>query len=145
MYQVDVNQLARLYSPQTGRGLENDLQFYKSSYRRQRGAGLGAIFGSIARRLLPFAQNILWPAAKKYVLPHAQMAAKNIAGDIMSGRNVKESIKERGSTALKSIGEQIKTQSGSGRSRKRKRVGKLATPYKRRKISKKIRHKPLFG
>ncbi|CAL8140266.1 unnamed protein product [Orchesella dallaii] len=143
MYQVDINQLARLYSPQSGRGLD-DLQFYKSSYRRQRGNGLGGIFGSIAKRLIPFAKNILWPAAKKYVLPHAQEAVKNIAGDIISGRNVKESIKERGSSAIKGIGDQIMTQSGSGRSRKRKRLVKL-TSYKKRKISKKRQLSPLFG
>jgi len=141
MYQVDVNQLARLYSPQTGRGLNDNLQFYKSTYRRQRGAGLGAIFGSIAKHLIPFAKNILWPAAQQYLMPRAQEAAKDIAKDILSGRSVRESIKERGSNALKSIGANIFRQSGSGRPRKRKRAQKLVSTQKKRKIAK----LPLFG
>lgn len=115
---MDVNDLARLYSPQTGRGADDGLSFYKSSYRRQRGAGLGSVLGAIARRLIPIAKNILWPAAKKYVLPHAAHAAKQIAGDVLTGRNVKESLKEHGKGALKEIGKEITSQSGSGRSKR---------------------------
>lgn len=118
MDQVGVNDLVRLYSPQIGRGLDDGLVYYKSSYRRQRGAGLGGILGTIARKLIPIAKNILWPAAKKYVLPHATQAAKHMAGDVLSGRNIKESVKERGINALKGIGEGIFTQSGSGRKRR---------------------------
>lgn len=136
MYQADVNQLVRLYNPQVGRGLDDGLVYYKSSYKRQRGAGLGSILGSIARRLIPIAKNILWPAAKKYVLPHAAKAAKQVAGDIISGRNVKESIKDHGKEALKGIGEQIINQSGSGRKRRRIKAKKRKLPQVRRKIKK---------
>jgi len=131
MYQVDVNELTRLYSPQTGRGADDSLAFYKSSYKRQRGAGLGSVLGAIARTLIPIARNILWPATKKYVLPHATEAAKHFAGDVLSGRNIKESLKEHGKEALKGIGTQITSQSGKGRgkrsnkSRKRKAVTKI--------------------
>ena len=138
MNSKDVTDFIRLYNPQVGRGLDDGLSFYKSSYRRQRGAGLGGILGTIARRLIPIAKNILWPAAKKYVLPHATEAAKNLATDVLSGRNVKESIKERASTALKKVGDQIINQSGSGRRRrsvkakKRKSVAKSSTKSKKR-------------
>lgn len=134
MYQLDVNELARLYNPQTGRGLDSGLSFYKSSYKRQRGAGLGAVLGSIARKLIPIAKNILWPAAKKYVLPHASIAAKQLASDVFSGRNVKESLKHRGSDALKGIGDSILTQSGSGRKRKRSISKKRKSTHKRQKL-----------
>lgn len=138
MYQVDVNQLVRLYNPQSGRGMDDGLVFYKSSYKRQRGAGLGSILGSLARGLIPIAKNILWPAAKKYVLPHAVTAAKSFAGDVLSGRNVKESIKERGKTALKGIGEQIVTQSGSGNRRrtksKKRKLSQVKRKFKKNKV-----------
>jgi len=143
MYQADVNQLVRLYNPQVGRGLDDGLVYYKSSYRRQRGAGLGSILGSIARRLIPIAQNILWPAAKKYVLPHAATAAKQVASDVLSGRNVKESIKDHGKQALKGIGEQIVNQSGSGRKRRRIKVRKRKLSQVKRK-SKKLKALTLF-
>ncbi len=119
MYHIDENTLMRLYNPQVGSGHDDGLTFYRSNYRRQRGAGLGSIFGSIARRLIPFARNFLLPAAKKYVLPHATEAVKNIADDIFSGKNVKQSLKEHGKTAIKGIGSNILSQSGSGRKRKR--------------------------
>jgi hypothetical protein len=119
MNSPDVNAMIRLYTPQVGSGHDDGLTFYRSNYRRQRGAGLGSIFGSIARRLIPFARNFLLPAAEKYVLPHAKEAVKNIAGDILSGKNVKQSFKEHGKTAIKGIGNKILSQSGSGRKRKR--------------------------
>lgn len=136
MYQADVNQLVRLYNPQVGRGLDDGLVYYKSSYKRQRGGGLGSILGTIARRLIPIARNILWPAAKKYVLPHAATAAKQVASDVLSGRNVKESIKDHGKQALKGIGEQIINQSGSGRKRRRIKLKKRKLPQVKRKTKK---------
>lgn len=140
MYHTNVNDFMRLYNPQTGRGAGDGLVFYKSSYKRQRGAGLGAVFGAIARRLIPIAKNILWPAAKKYVLPHASLAAKQLASDVLSGRNVKESIKHRGQDALKEIGDSIVAQSGSGRKRKRKSKKRktVVKKNKRVKLSKAI-------
>lgn len=139
MYQVNVNDLARLYSPQTGRGADSGLAFYKSSYKRQRGAGLGSVLGAIARTLIPIARNILWPAAKKYVLPHATEAARQVAGDVLSGRNVKESLKEHGKGALKGIGKQIISQSGKGRGRRSTKSRKRkATVKTRKRTSKKL-------
>ncbi len=140
MYHADVKDFIRLYSPQTGRGADDGLVFYKSSYKRQRGSGLGGVLGAIARRLIPIAKNILWPAAKKYVLPHASAAAKQLAGDVLSGRNVKESIKHRGRDALKGIGDTIVTQSGSGRKRKRKSKRRKPTA-KRTKKNKRVKRR----
>lgn len=143
MHSPDINAMIRLYTPQVGSGHDDGLTFYRSNYRRQRGSGLGSIFGSIARRLIPFARNFLLPAAQKYVLPHAKQAVKNIADDILSGKNVKQSLKEHGKTAIKGIGDKILSQSGSGRKRKRniskrrsskkiKRFHQKVTPLKER-------------
>jgi len=154
MYHVNVDQLARLYAPQTGRGA-NELAFYKSDYRRQRGNGLGSIFGAIARKLIPFAKSVLWPAAKKHILPHAISAATNLGEDILSGENVLKSVKKRGSTALREVGASAikgmrdqfsgQSQTGSGRRRKRKATRKLKRPAaKKRKVTKRkaVRRKP---
>lgn len=112
----------RLLSPQQGKGLDTDgLQFYKSSYRRQRGRGLGSFFGSLFRKLMPFAKNTVLPFVKTHVLPAAKKGASQLASDILSGRNVKESFKERGQETLKGIGDSLRDQSGSGLRRVRKR------------------------
>lgn len=134
MYQANVDQLIRLYSPQRGGGANDGLLYYKSNYRRQRGAGLGSIFGAIAKRLIPFAKNILWPATQKYVLPRAQEAIKGVTEDIFAGKNVAQSLKEHGKEAIKGIGSDVLTQSGSGRRRKRTR-SRAAIKRKRQSIS----------
>ena len=100
--------------------------YYKSNYRRQRGGGLGSILGAIARKLIPFSKQILWPAAKKYILPHAQTAAIDFAGDV-----IRESFKGHGKKAIKASVEQFKDQSGSASQRKRKRSQTLKKKKKR--------------
>jgi hypothetical protein len=111
----DFDALVKFFDPtvQHGKG-----DTYEPKYRRQRGYGIGSIFASIGRWLLPF--------AKKYVLPSAVEMAKNVASDVMnSGGNLKESLKdslkERGIQALKNTASNIMTQSGSGRRRRRTR------------------------
>jgi len=86
--------------------------FYRAAVRRQKGYGLGGIFGTIARHVLPF--------AKKYILPHAKKAVSDIAVDVFqNNRPIKESVKHRSFGALKSIGKHVLTgQSGQGRRRK---------------------------
>lgn len=124
-----VNELIRLYTrQQRGGGLDDNLLYYTSSYKRQRGAGLGSILGSLAKRLMPFAKQILWPAAKKYVLPHAKSAALALTDDILEGKNVGQSLKQRGVEAIKGATQQLRDQSGTGKRKKRTR----AKPYKRK-------------
>ena len=136
MYQANVDQLIRLYSPQRGGGANDGLLYYKSDYRRQRGAGLGSIFGAIAKRLIPFAKNFLWPATQKYVLPRAQEAIKGVTEDIFAGKNVAQSLKDHGKEAIKGIGSDVLNQSGSGRQRKRTR-SRVVAKRKRISVSKK--------
>lgn len=140
----DIKQLIRLYSPQSGEGLA-DLLFYRPSIRRQRGSGLGGILGAFARKILPFARNFLFPAAKQYVLPSAVEAVKNVASDVMSGKqSVGSSLKEHAKSAAKGIGTAIvKNQFGRGYStvRKRKATPKKSKSNKKRKINSKKRGK----
>jgi len=98
------------------------LKYYRSSVARQRGAGLGAIFGAVARHLIPFAKNFVLPITKKYIAPRAIEAIKNVGDDYLSGNvPIRASIKKNSINALKNVGKDIwYGQSGSGRKRKRK-------------------------
>jgi hypothetical protein len=99
-----------------------DGRVYFSGVRRQRGAGLGGIFGAVARHLIPF--------FKKFIMPHAASAVGAIASDIIQkkplsssikehGKRAFTSFKEQGKQALKRAGTEFLNQSGSGKRRKR--------------------------
>lgn len=124
----DMELFFRRLPTQRGSGMMNDGRMYFAGVRRMRGAGIGGIFGSIARKLLPFAQ--------KYILPQAMDVAKNVISDLGQGRNLRESLKENASAALKNVGKQYFNQSGSG-IRRRKKVRGKTKPVKRKKVSRK--------
>ena len=91
--------------------------FYRANLRRQKGYGLGGLFGTLARYVIPFAKNILWP--------HAKRALRDIAVDVVDDRvPFKQAIKSRSIGALKSVGRDIMNQTGRGRGRVRKRKKK---------------------
>ncbi len=118
------------WSPQAGYGLLPDGQVYFSGVRRQKGAGLGGVFGAIARRLLPF--------AKQFILPHAKTALQGLASDLTDPNTTfKESLKKHGVSALKHIGRDVLNQTGRGRRRVSKsgrRVGKIQKKKPKRKL-----------
>lgn len=62
---------------------------------RQRGKGLGGLLGSIAKTAFPI--------FKKFVLPHVKKGLISTAGDVIAGKNVKQSIKKRGKKTGKNI------------------------------------------
>jgi len=100
------------YYAQYGGGGFDDGRLYFSGVRRQRGSGLGGIFGTVARHLIPF--------FKRFILPHAASAVSSIASDIaLKKQPLSASIKEHGKQALKRAGSDILNQSGSGKRRKR--------------------------
>ena len=122
-----MNFYAPYYLNQVGTGLPGF-----QGIRFQRGHGFfGRIFSNT---LLPFFKQLL-PAVGKRVLP----SAMDLAQDIMSGANVKQSALNRLGEAGKNVADetldQIKSriQKGSGRKRKR-RVIKRVKPIKRKKI-----------
>lgn len=61
--------------------------------RRQRG---GSILGSLAKMAMPILGNI-----GKAALGQAVGFAKDVAGDLVQGRNIRESLKQRGLHRLK--------------------------------------------
>jgi len=114
----DMRKFYQQVSRQAGGAIFPDGRVYFAGVRRQRGSGLGGYFGSIARRLIPF--------AKKYILPHAAEAIRNIATDVSGGRNLTDSLRDNAMSAFKSAGRSYFGQTGSGVPRKQK------TPKKRK-------------
>jgi len=56
-------------------------------------------------KLLPFARSTLFPAAKKYILPHATAMAKNVALDVINSKqSFGNALKEHGLATLKNAG-----------------------------------------
>ena len=115
----------------------NGLQFYKSHFYRQKGKGIGSFFGNLFSRLLPFAKNVLLPAAKKHIMPHAAKMARDVATDVLiNDQPLRGSLKSHGIDALKNAGSSMLSQSGSGirriKTRKRKR-SKLSTTNRKKK------------
>ena len=73
----------------------------------------------------------MWPATKKYVLPHAKTAALGMTEDFIEGKNLRDSFRNRGADAIKSATQQLRDQSGSGHQKrnKQKRALKRKKPY----------------
>ena len=109
--------------------------------RTQAGHGLGNIFSSLGRVALPFVQSLMphFKSAAKYLGKKALDTGMNIVGDVISGRDIKESATERlkdtGRSVLADVGSRL--QSGRGR-KKRKLTSKKKQAKKRRKIEKTI-------
>ena len=76
------------FKPQYGGG------FFKGS-PHQRGRGLGDVLSNIARVALPI--------FKRHVLPHVGKTLLATAGDVVAGKNFKESVKKRSKKAGKNI------------------------------------------
>ena len=64
----------------------------------QRGGGLGSIFRSIFRAILPIAKT-----AGRAVGKRALQAGAEVASDLVAGRNLKETFKSRGKDAASDL------------------------------------------
>jgi hypothetical protein len=147
-------EFSEIYSPQFG----GALPAYKASYLRQKGAGIGGVFGAIARFLMPYVSKAL-----PIVAQHAKSAIRNIATDVVnSSQPFKVSLKSNAIGALKGIGKDLLDQSGSGLRRRRvkrkrpskavkkktkrrkKQVGRKRKPRKVPRKRKIIRKKSIF-
>lgn len=95
----------------------------------QRGYGLGSFFKSLARKALPLLQEGAKTAGKA-----ALKTGVNIAKDVLTGNNLKDSAKSRlrqsAQTMKQHTMDQITSQFGSGRSRQKKRL-KRVMPQKK--------------
>ena len=103
-----------------GGGLE-DINIFRSKRRYIQGGGLLSTFANLSKLLLP--------AIKRHVLPAAANFASGVVQDVSAGRNLKESIRQRGKKNLKEMGSKIL----SGRGLKRKRASVSSVVNKRAK------------
>jgi hypothetical protein len=97
---------------------------YFKGAARQRGYGLGGMFKSMFKYLIPLFRTHALPVIKKgaeIVGTEAVKAASNIATDTIKGRNIRDAFQEHSTSAIDNLSNQAqaKLQSGSGRKRKR--------------------------
>ena len=112
---------------QIGYGAQPGLLMFRPNVRRQHGYGLGAWFGRLWQRFVPF--------ARKVIIPHTADAIGNVAQDWIDGKSVKDSLKANAMGVLKGVGNEVLNQKGSGSKRVNKR--KRSTPHK--KLTKRIK------
>ena len=105
----------------TGHGL-SDISVFATKRRLRQGEGF-------IRNLLSTYGPKLIPLLKKYVLPATKNFAKNITTDVIQGKNLKNSLKERGKQSAKEVIRKVI----SGKGLKRKRMVKK----NRKKVSRK--------
>lgn len=104
------------YARQAGGGsLQNIGPIYSKARVKQRGRGIGSVFGSIYRFIKPLIAS-LSPALKSSALS----AASGIINDI-GNRPFKESLKSNSKNAVKTFLNAAQKQTGTGRSRKSKK------------------------
>lgn len=121
---------------------------YYSGQRIQRGHGIGNIFSSIFKVLKWFMPSIAGrvkstlPTVAKTVGKHALKTAVNMGTDLLAGKPVGESVRQRASEGFKNTIEELRpsavnsinrdaVQTGSGRRRLRRKVKKPAKRLKR--------------
>lgn len=101
---------------------------FHSGPRFQRGRGLGSLFSGLFRALRPlatmglkFGKKILTSDAAKSIgsaaLDMGKDVVKNVAVDLLEGKNIKESAAEQLNEVKSKLAETLR---GSGRKRKRK-------------------------
>ena len=92
---------------QTGHGMDG----FQGSIQYQRGHGLGSFFARLFRSILPVAKRV-GKSALKTVGKEALAMGANVAGDLVRGKHVGESLEEHGRNAagnlLKKAGKGIK-------------------------------------
>ena len=102
----------------------------------QRGAGLGSVFRSLFRAILPIAKT-----AGRAVGKRALKAGAEIASDLVSGRDLKSTLKERSSTATADLLNQAAAKMKGGK----KRSSIKGRPKKKKIIRKKRTVKTQLG
>lgn len=105
---------------------------------RQRGYGLGGMFKSMFRYILPLFKSHALPVIRRgaeAIGTEAVRAASNIATDAIKGEDIKQSFQHHANSAIENLSTQAKNrlQSGSGRKRLyRKRENSIKSPVKRK-------------
>ena len=134
-------------------GSIEDINIFRASKRHLHGSGFLDVFSKIGKFIMP--------AVKKYVVPAALDYSHGVMKDVAKGKNIRHSLKRRGTQSLKKVGSRIlhgkgvsKKQKPSKRVRKRKKnqhlkgtrgVKRKATTKHKNKPSKKRKHCDIFS
>ena len=132
-YVMDGKMYEHHYCSQAGHGLPVFI-----GGRNIRGGGLGSLFSGLARSLVPLVKS-----GGKALLKEGTRAGMQIAGDVLSGRQVGSAVKERAKQAGKRLIDRAFDQmrSPSSKHSGRKRIKSTASPRPRQKTSRTIRKK----
>jgi hypothetical protein len=112
-------------------------------YAYQNGAGLGGMFRKFASWVMPILRKHALPSLQsgvKAIGREALDSAADVAKDIISGRDFKETVNKRLGTAIESLKDKAE-QKLDGRGIKRKRNLKNLIILKKKKI---VNHKDIF-
>lgn len=129
-----------IYSPyQRGGAIGADGSiYYTPTITRQKGRGIGGIFGALARRVIPF--------LKKYVVPVAKQTLKNVAVDVLDNdKNVLDAVKQHGIKGLSTVASNVINQSGSGRRGTKRPASKKNFPNNKKKKPQVKRPRNIFN
>src|SRR5664279_1397244 len=110
----------------------------------QRGHWLGNMLGSLFRRILPFLKQNAIPLLQRGAAMALRTGAK-VVDDVHDGQTVKESLKERVPSGIKSFVSSIINQSGSGAYRRNKSIKRKKTRKIRQRHSTKRRKTDIFS
>src|SRR5664279_6650713 len=110
----------------------------------QRGHGLGNMLGSLFRRILPFLKQNAIPLLQRGAAMALRTGA-TVVDDVHDGQTVKESLKERVPSGIKSFVSSIINQSGSGAYRRNKSIKRKKTRKIRQRHSTKRRKTDIFS
>ena len=112
---------------------------YGGEYRgtTQKGDGLGSFLGGLFRRIFP-----LFSSGAKAVGKEALTTGVNLLRDVISGRSMKDSVRERvqqaGTNLTNKAAQKMESMVGSGyKKRKRNRTSQSRVSAKRRKVARK--------
>ena len=141
------NPYVQYYLDQQGRGMS---VFKGSPWQMghgQMGYGLGGLFRSVARAVMPMVKS-----GAKALGKIALNAGANVLGDVASGKSLKESVRTRGKEAVhvaKNKAVNRLTQTGSGRKRTpkkgQKRKASASSTRSRQTKKRKTTPEDIFG
>ena len=98
---------------------------YHTGRRLQRGRGIGNVFGSIFRSLLPLGKKILTSNTSKAIAKSVGKSLKEVAVDTaldaLEGKNIKEAAQQRLNESKQNIADTLRMRSRSKNLGKRKR------------------------
>ncbi len=120
-----------LFTQSKGGGLD-DIRVFIPPHSR-RGGGLFSVLSGFAKRAIPFLMRT--------VAPEALQMGKGLLTDVLEGKRLRESLRNRGVAAVKGVGERIVR---GGRVMKKRKVGVGKKKKKRKPPTRQLKRKTCY-